>query len=651
MASPYDIAIKLSAENAVSPVIALIAKDLLGLGSSVKELEKAFGRMGLGLKTAIGAAVVGAAAFEGVRAVLDLANHGEKLIHQQNIMLRNGQSLADVYNLTADAFERITKDVPTATGADALRTMTEMRTVLGATPSIEQTEFALKIDALMSNLKGETVEGAGYSIWRALEMKGLTASDPEAASKLASTMAQIASTSPGKLTPEAYAAFAKRGGAAWMAASPHLIAGAGSVLIGDMGGDTAGTAYSTFYNSVMGAAQMSRQQLEAYRAAGLIDEGKVHKIKGSSNMQMDPGAIKGVLEYSHDLDEWVANVMAPGFHAAAKKIAEKEGISEDAAYDALIAKAGRNKNTQRLMHMWGDTEFIAQIDKDRALWEQAQPVDTGFNTMIGRPSGTTAPQHLEDPAQARERFDSSKSVAQKMADYQEVMKAFQTQWESLLQAVGGPAARALVPVLQDMTAAFTNLAAFSNAHQAEIEKTIADVEKVGSDFATMAVQLSAVIAPIQQFLDEITALQNKVLDFGRAWQQGLAKLLGAPASNTGPDGKPITDSASVPAAIAAAFGHGKDAPPATGLPKSFHPGRDPRSPSTGPYSYTPPAAPVVIPPPAVNVAPTAVNVSVFVDGEIVAHAMEMSIARNNRTTNSSYDHDGRSAWEGPDIRD
>src|SRR4029077_12036674 len=107
------------------------------------------------------------------------------------------------------------------------------------------------------------------------------------------------------------------------------------VLIGDMGGDTAGTAYSTFYNGVMGASQMSRQQIDAYRQAGLIDESKVQKIKGSSNVQMDPGALKGVLEHSKDLDEWVANTLAPAFHSAAEKIAADSGgkITEGAAYD------------------------------------------------------------------------------------------------------------------------------------------------------------------------------------------------------------------------------------------------------------------------------------------------------------------------------
>ena len=79
-----------------------------------------------------------------------------------------------------------------------------------------------------------------------------------------------------------------------------------------------------------------------------------------------------------------------------------------------------------------------------------------------------------------------------------------------------------------------------------------------------------------------------------------------------------------------------------------NPGRDPRSPQTGPYSYTPPAAPVVIPPPAVNVAPTSVAVTVIVDGSVVAEAVEKSMARDNRVSRSSFDHDGRAGFAGAD---
>jgi hypothetical protein len=589
-----------------------------------------------------------------------LADHGEKLIHQQNVMLRNGMSFAEVTGLTADAYARITKDVPTATAADALRTITELRTVTGDTATaLKYTEFALKIDALMSNLTGHDVEGAGYSIWRALEMKGLTASDPEAASKLADTMAQIASTSPGKLTPEQYQAFAKRGGAAWMAASPHLIAGAGSVLIGDMGGDTAGTAYSTFYNSVMGAAQMSRQQLEAYRSAGLIDESKVHKIKGSSNMQMDPGAIRGVLDYSHDLDQWVAKVMAPAFHDAAKKIAGEEGISEDAAYDALLAKAGRNKNTQRLMHMWGDPEFLAQIDKDRAIWEQAQSIDQAYGTLLGDPSNKRrAAGRMSEAADAGKAGSDAAVNAAKLADYGAIMKAFQAQWESMLQAVGGPVALAMIPVMKQMTAAFNEMGQWANAHGADISHFLDMIEEPFTEIAdTLKVIGPPIATTAQEFADlgnSIVAFQDKIAASTRAFW----KFLGIDYDGRGPldtdarpgAPKPYDPLSSIRATASPA--NAATADPGYAARKRISDALNPPRPAYDPLSsIRAAAAPVVsVSPPNVNVAPTSVAVTVLIDSELVAQKFAESIARFGGFTTSSYEHDGRMGFAGPDVR-
>ena len=508
--SPYDIALKISLQNEVSPVLALIAKDMLSLSMSAEKLEQSFGRMGTAMKLALGAGVVAGAGYAAIKVADDLARHGEKLLHQQNVMLRNGQSFAEVTNLTADAYDRITRLVPTATGSDVLRTISELRSVLGdTTEAVAQTPFALKLDAILGNLTGKDSEGSGFALWRALEMKGMTVSDPQGASKLAETMAEIIGASNGKVDAAQYQAFAKRGGAAWMAASPHLIAGAGSVLIGDMGGDTAGTAYSTFYNSVMGAAQMSRQQLEAYRTAGLIDEAKVHKIKGSSNVSMDPGAIKGVAEYSKDLDQWVANTMAPAFHEAAKKIAAKEGISEDAAYDSLIAKAGRNKNTQRLMHMWGDPEFLAQIEKDRQLWAQAQGLDQAYGTMLGDPQNKARGPGGR-MSEAADAGAAGTSAAQKMADYGAVMKAFQAQWESMLQAIGGPVAAAMIPIMKSMTTEFNALGAASIAHGDEIRKAM---DAIIEPLKGLAGILMTIGPPIAKGAQELDDLINSIIDF------------------------------------------------------------------------------------------------------------------------------------------
>jgi hypothetical protein len=72
LASPYDIAIKISLENAVSPVLALIAKDMLGLGMTAEKLEQSFAKMGLSMKLALGAGVFAGAGLAAIKVATDL---------------------------------------------------------------------------------------------------------------------------------------------------------------------------------------------------------------------------------------------------------------------------------------------------------------------------------------------------------------------------------------------------------------------------------------------------------------------------------------------------------------------------------------------------------------------------------------------------
>ncbi len=45
MAGIYDVFVKISMTNGVSPVLAIMSKDVLGLGVSVNNLTKAFNQM------------------------------------------------------------------------------------------------------------------------------------------------------------------------------------------------------------------------------------------------------------------------------------------------------------------------------------------------------------------------------------------------------------------------------------------------------------------------------------------------------------------------------------------------------------------------------------------------------------------------------
>ena len=91
-----------------------------GINSQVTGLAPNWGRTALVIKSADGImASVGI-----VEGMIDMAKHGEKLLGQQDKLIRAGRTRAEVESLTADAFSRTTKEVPTS--ADVLGAANEL---------------------------------------------------------------------------------------------------------------------------------------------------------------------------------------------------------------------------------------------------------------------------------------------------------------------------------------------------------------------------------------------------------------------------------------------------------------------------------------------------------------------------------------------
>lgn len=460
MAIPYNLAIHIGMTNGVSSVLSVIAKDLLGLNMTAEKLEKTLNRLGTSLKLMVGGAAAIVGGIEILKGLEHVANKGEELIHQQNVMVRNGIAYNDVLKVTTNAFDNITKAVPTSTAADVLRTVSELQSVIGSVEgATAAAPTSLKMEALLHNLTGKNAEGEGFKLWRSMEMKGLTTSDPELAKRVMGALIQNISASMGKLDAGTYQAMAKTGGAAWIHADPKFIAGAGSVLAGDLGGDRAGTAMMTLYQLITGATTMSKQQYEVFKAAGLIDNTKVTTDKGG-RINAQPGAIKGSLEHSDNLYEWVQSII-PGIHGLAVSMAEKDHGNVAKIEESLFAKIGRNRNATKLMTMFSDPGFLDQIQKDETIWARAQGVDKAYATMLGQNPGDN---RTGNGQRSEAGSEASAKQAGDRADYGEVMAALAKQWDSLLMAVGGPVAKAAIPVLQSLTDVFNKLGSVANAH-------------------------------------------------------------------------------------------------------------------------------------------------------------------------------------------
>ncbi len=449
MAQVYEVAIHLKAENGVSGVLAAISKEVLDLGASVATLQKGLA----GLKPAIWGALSIGAGLGLASELKGIANHGDKLLDQQDKLQRSGIKYNEVLRLQSKYYSEVATAVPTSTVSDYLRNYNELRSVVGAQHAEEITPWSMKLEAIIANATGKKAEGEGMKMWRAMEMTGRTTSDPVGTKALAERLAQNIIGSGGKLDAGTYQTMAKRGGVAWANASPDFLAGPMSVVAADLGGDTAGTAMMSAYMFMTGANTLSKQQYELLNKAKLIDPSKVTHDKGG-RINVAPGGIVGSSDYTgqgkFDIHGWMTKVVTPALTALTTKekgmlgdlirsVGDKKidvshmNPEERSEFDSNIAKVGRNRNVMRMLTMFSDPGFLDQIAKDIPQWRQAHSIDQSYNDYTNR---------------------NSKGVK----------KAYEEQHESMMQSIGAPMMQAAIPVMKGITEMFTSIGGFANAN-------------------------------------------------------------------------------------------------------------------------------------------------------------------------------------------
>ena len=173
---------------------------------------------------------------------------------------------------------------------------------------------------------------------------------------------------------------------------------------------------------------MREQQYAALNKAGLIDPTKVTTDKGG-RVNVGPGGIIGSKEFvgagKFDLFGWEKKYLNPGLD-------HLSGGDRDEVNN-FLSKLGRNRNVIRMLQMFNDPGFLAQIDKDITQWKQAKGVD-----------------------QAYADFTTKNPLG--------VKQGFFDQLESLKQAIGAPMEQNIIPFLRNLTGVISDLGAAANAH-------------------------------------------------------------------------------------------------------------------------------------------------------------------------------------------
>jgi hypothetical protein len=413
MTTAYKIEVELLLTGGIEAALAKLAGQFSGIDGQIKGLKDSLGGWGPAIAGSGAAIAFAAIPDELVRA----EKAGEKLLDVKDKLLRAGINQTEVDRLTAKYWKDVAPQVPTATPDEYLKNWLENRSVYGAERADELTPWSEKLEWLIKNQTGKS-EGQGFAIARALEMKGITIRDPESAQKLGDALAQDIIGSGGKLTGDTYQQAAKRGGAAWIDATPEFLSGAFSVIAADLGGDTAGQSLMSLYQTMTGAKRLSKQQYEAMDKAGLIDHSKILGTDRGGMVNLGPGAIKGSEKYTgrdhFDPYKWAQEYIVPAM----------EGMNEEQKANFLAKISGGNRNVQRQLEMYTDPGFKEQIEKDTEYWRKAHPVDQAYDEAIKR-----------NPKAAREGMGA--------------------QAEGMQEAIGEPLAKEAIPYMNSLRDLFT----------------------------------------------------------------------------------------------------------------------------------------------------------------------------------------------------
>jgi hypothetical protein len=474
MAGAYDIMIHMSLEDEISGALIGIAGHLTGLEGQIGKIQKLWEDMGNASKIAIGGIAAMAGGTEIIKGLNDLAEASERLVAAQNKLAQGGVNAFTISNVTDSAFNDVTGKVPTADAADAVRTFGELRSVFGSDKSaMDHVPMSLKLDFLASQTAGHTVEGEGFKLWRALEMRGDLMTNPEGEEKLANLMAQDITGSNGKVTADTFQSMAKQAKSSWMHLSPQFITGAGAALAGDIGGDRAGTGLDAFYRGITGQTMLSNQQVEGYEKLGLLDPANAHKQKGGQ-FSIDPDAIKGTSLALTDPDIWAKTILQPAL--------EKAAGGDSAMEASLIGKIGRNSGMVAMLSKFTDPGFQEQFRKDQEIWRGSQGIDQAYDTaingdrsMVKGPGGRVSEQASADK--------SNHSIA----DYAANMEALHKQFSSLMEAIGGPVSQMLIPQIKGLTDMLNNAAAAAAAHP----EAVKNLEKLAEGLGAVMIVLGA----------------------------------------------------------------------------------------------------------------------------------------------------------------
>ncbi len=602
----WRIGVAISLTNGMSPVLAVITSDLLGLKGKVGEVEKAFSNWNLALSGTMAILAGGAI----VAGVAKLTEHGKELLHVQQQMAAAGVNQVDIAKATADSWK-----VASQYGlkvSDVLADLKEARMVFGSTEHamgfigpLEQMRVVLNA---VTEGSGNKVADAVYEMARAGELKGLQT--PDQFMSYFDQMTKAITASGGKVDPKAFMMATQYGRIASKGWSEDFYSRILPSLIQEMGPSQAGGALMSLSGTIV-QGKVSKRSLGMLEDLGLLtDPSKVIYDKLGDPKGVLPGAFANTTGFTQNPLTWAETTL---HDALVKKFGDfKPGDPE--VLNFLGGAFGNIRSAQAIATL---TMEGNRINKDAALIDQAQGVGAAGSLLAN------------DPNTAATNFKNS--------------------WDNLLTALGSPLVEPAIQAMNYMANVMKSLTEFANGHPETIKiigealvglgvglAALGAVTVVaaaaalipGGAIAIAVAAIGGIIVSIVAYnwhavVDVFTGIYNAIVNFVTQLAQipGMIKnaILGGPG--VGPAGSPN----------------------APGTPQfkietpGVHPGKDELY---HPTNWVPPAN---------GNQPVTVHAALNVDGRRLAQVVSTHMARNGSWSGSSSSFDGQAMPAPTDV--
>ena len=324
MLDAYKIGITVALTNNVSKALTLIGKDFAKTDAQALKLKLTLKEI---KKLTFGGLILGGAGYAGIKMLESGYESAKK--YEQVLAQFKALNLGDAINKDADKFAR-GANIMGASATDLIGTVRDLHTALGdygmskaIAPQIAQMKYANQV--VFGGHGMDFSERQLQSMEKIIEMKGGFKS-PQAFLAQADMMQKVISGTGGMVKPSDYLQFIKTAGVSGRLLSNEMFYYTMEPLIQEMTGGRVGTGTMSAYNNLAQGRSTNRAATEMMKL-GILDPKGVLYNKIGNVKQINPGALKGMDEYTSNPYQWMKDVLLPSM-AKRGITAEKDILNE-----------------------------------------------------------------------------------------------------------------------------------------------------------------------------------------------------------------------------------------------------------------------------------------------------------------------------------